>query len=75
MHLTNTNAFPEGTRLKQLVQTFITGNVLLVTLLCLLLGVASITGTSSQTVYSGQVEATRRSEVSSDVVKVSIFSL
>ena len=44
-------------------------------LLILLIGVASITETSSQTVDSGQVEDTRWSEVSSDVVKVSIFSL
>ena len=43
------------------------------TLLFLLLGVASITETSSQTVDSGQVEDTRRSEVSSDVVKVNVF--
>ena len=52
-----------------------TGIWLLVALLFLLIGVASITETSSQAVDSGQVEDTRWSEVSSDVVKVSIFSL
>ena len=45
------------------------------TLLFLLLGVASITETSSQTVDLGQVEDTRWSETSSGVVKVSTFSL
>ena len=40
-----------------------------------LLGVATITETSFQTVDSGQVEDTRCGETSSDVVKVSIFSL
>ena len=39
----------------------------------LLLGAASITETSCQTVDSGQVEDTRWSEVSSDVVKVNYF--
>ena len=45
------------------------------TLLFLILGVASITETSSQTVDSGQVEDTRWSEVSSDVVNVNVFLL
>ena len=45
------------------------------TQLFLLLGVASITETSCQTVDSGQVEDTRWSEVSSDVVKVNVFLL
>ena len=45
------------------------------TLLFLLLGVASITETSCQTVDSGQVEDSRWSEVNSDVVKVNIFLL
>ena len=73
MYLTNAKAFPEGARLKQVLQAVITGMLLLVTLLFLLLGVASITETSSQTVDLGQVEDTRRSEVSSDVVKVNVF--
>ena len=73
MYLTNTKAFPEGARLKQVLQTVITSMLLLVTLLFLLLGVASITETSSQTVDLGQVEDTRWSEVSSDVVKVNVF--
>ena len=45
------------------------------TLLFLLLGVVSITETLRQTVDSGQVEDTRWSEVSSDVVKVNVFLL
>ena len=73
MYLTNTKAFPEGARLKQVLQAVITGMLLLVTLLFLLLGVASITETLSQTVDLGQVEDTRWSEVSSDVVKVNVF--
>ena len=73
MYLTSTKAFPEGARLKQVLQAVITGMLLLVTLLFLLLGVASITETSSQTVDLGQVEDTRWSEVSSDVVKVNVF--
>ena len=68
-------AFPEGSHLKQVLQAVITGILLLVTLLFLLLGVASITETSRQTVDSGQVEDTRWSEVSSDVVKVNVFLL
>ena len=39
-----------------------------------LLGVASITETSFQTVDSGQVEDTRWSEASSDVEKVRLIS-
>ena len=66
---------PEGARLKQVVQAVITGSLLLVTLLFLLLGVASIPETSCQTVDSGQVEDTRWSEVSSNVVKVNVFLL
>ena len=45
------------------------------TLLFLLLGAASITETSCQTVDSGQVEDTRWSDVSSDDVKVNVFLL
>ena len=45
------------------------------TLLFLLLGVASITETSCQTFDLGQVEDTRWSEVSSDDVKVNILLL
>ena len=74
-HLNNTEAFPEGSRLKQVLQAVITGILLLVTLLLLLLGVASITETSCQTVDSRQVEDTRWSEESSDVVKVNVFLL
>ena len=68
-------AFPEGSHLKQVLQPVVTGILLLVTLLFLLLGVASITETSRQTVDSGQVEDARWSEVSSDVVKVNVFLL
>ena len=74
-HLKNTKAFPEGSHLKQVLQAVVTGILLLVTLLFLLLGVASITETSRQTVDSGQVEDTRWSEESSDVVKVNVFLL
>ena len=74
-HLKNTQAFPEGSHLKQVLQSVVTGILLLVTLLFLLLGVASITETSRQTVDSGQVEDTRWSEESSDVVKVNVFLL
>ena len=74
-HLNNTKAFPEGSRLKQVLQAVITGILLLVTLLFLLLGVASFTETSCQTVDSGQVEDRRESEESSDVVKVNVFLL
>ena len=62
-----------GKKFCSCVQAVITGMLLLVTLLFLLLGVASITETSSQTVDLGQVEDTRWSEVSSDVVKVNVF--
>ena len=64
-HFNNTKAFPEGSRLKQVLQAVVTGIFLLVTLLFLLLGVASITETSCQTVDSGQAEDTRWSEESS----------
>ena len=74
-HLNNTEAIPERSRLKQVLQAVITGILRLVTLLLLLLGVASITETSCQTVDSGQVEDTRWSEESSDVVKVNVFLL
>ena len=73
MYETNTKAFPEGASLKQVLHAVITCILLLVTLLFLFLGVASVTETSCQTVDSGQVEDTRRSEVSSDVVKVNVF--
>ena len=68
-HLKKKKAFPEGSHLKQVLQAVVTGILLLVTLLFLLLGVASITETSRQ------VEDTRWSEVSSDVVKVNVFLL
>ena len=58
-HLNNTEAFPEGSRLKQVLQAVINGILLSVTLLLLLLGVASITETSCQTVDSRPVEDTR----------------
>ena len=74
-HLNNTEAFPEGSRLKQVLQAVINGILLSVTLLLLLLGVASITETSCQTVDSRPVEDTRWSEESSDVVKVNVFLL
>ena len=74
-HFNNTKAFPEGTACKTCFKREITGILLLVTLLFLLLGVVSITETSCQTVDSGQVEDTRWSEESSDVVKVNVFLL
>ena len=44
-HLNNTKALPECSRLKQVLQPVITGILLLVTLLFLLPGVASVTET------------------------------
>ena len=55
------------TQVKQVLQAIIIGILLLVTLLFWLLGVASISETSSQTVDSDQEQDTRRSEVSSNV--------
>ena len=59
-------AFPEDVRLRFTDRY----NCHLVFCVFFLLGVASITKASSQTVDSGQAEDTRWSEVSSDVEKV-----